>query len=104
MRRTTVFVNQKNKQADDKGNRQTKQGVERVFNTCDNVENIEISRLFDRFYRQDKSHSDKTAGSGIGLSIVRATVQAHGGIVRAEKKDGGRLYLGNSYKSKTGKL
>ncbi len=65
----------------------------RVFNTCDHVENIGVSRLFDRFYRQDEAHSDKTAGSGIGLSIVRATVQAHGGTVRAEKKDGGLLFV-----------
>lgn len=63
-----------------------------VFNTCQSAQQMELSRLFDRFYRPDGSHSRKSGGTGIGLSIAKATAQAHGGSIRAESADGG-LYL-----------
>ena len=48
----------------------------------------DVSRLFDRFYRADESHSNTVSGTGIGLSIARATAEAHGGTIRAEAKGG----------------
>jgi signal transduction histidine kinase len=39
----------------------------------------DLDRLFDRFYRADASRSSKTGGSGVGLSVVRAIAEAHGG-------------------------
>ena len=44
---------------------------------------IDVSRLFDRFSRADESHSNIVNGSGVGLSIAKATVQAHGGRITA---------------------
>ncbi|MCL4458478.1 MAG: ATP-binding protein [Chloroflexi bacterium] len=44
--------------------------------------------VFDRFYRADKSRSRATGGSGIGLSIVKQLVQAHGGKVWVESELG----------------
>lgn len=53
------------------------------------VESIpDVSRLFDRFYRADESHSNTVSGTGIGLSIAKATAEAHGGTIRAETKGG----------------
>ena len=57
-----------------------------VANTVDGMAKIDdISRLFERFYRGDKSHSSTVSGSGIGLSIASATVSAHGGKISAEQ-------------------
>lgn len=54
-----------------------------VSNTIDTSQKIDTSRLFDRFYRADESHSNTVSGTGIGLSIARATIQAHGGKITA---------------------
>ena len=47
-----------------------------------------LPRVFDQFYRVDKSRSRSTGGAGIGLTIVRKLVEAHGGTVRAESRPG----------------
>lgn len=55
-----------------------------VKNECDAVPKGDLDRLFERFYRDDVSRSARTGGSGVGLSVVRAIAEAHGGTVRAE--------------------
>ncbi len=49
--------------------------------------------LFERFYRLDSSRNSGTGGSGIGLSVVQAIVQAHKGKITAENKTGNGLTI-----------
>ncbi len=58
-----------------------------VSNTVDGAQCTDVGRLFDRFYRADESHSNAVSGTGIGLSIAKATVQAHGGKILARQTD-----------------
>lgn len=49
--------------------------------------------LFERFYRIDSSRNSGTGGSGIGLSVAQAIVQAHKGKITAENKTGNGLTI-----------
>ncbi len=62
-------------------------GKEIVFTVRDNGLGIapeDLPRIWDRFYRSDRSRS--TFGMGLGLSYVQATVKAHGGRVECESR------------------
>ena len=46
------------------------------------------NRIFERFYRVDKSHSKETGGTGLGLSIVKHAVQFHSGRIELDSAPG----------------
>ncbi|MCX5087846.1 HAMP domain-containing histidine kinase [Streptomyces sp. NBC_00365] len=52
-----------------------------VADTGSGIAEEDLPSVFDRFWRAEKSRSRRTGGSGLGLSIVRQLVAAHGGTV-----------------------
>ena len=59
-----------------------------VSNTGPGIPAEDLSRVFERFYRVDKSRDRSLGGAGIGLAIVRQLVEAMGGRVGAESSGG----------------
>lgn len=64
-----------------------------VITVIDSGEGIppeHLARVFERFFRVDPARSRSSGGTGIGLAIVRAIVEAHGGNVSASSDGAGR--------------
>jgi len=59
-----------------------------VSDTGIGMEQADLSRIFDRFYRTDESRSRGTGGSGLGLAIVSDLLTAMGGSISAESVPG----------------
>ncbi|MCM1273515.1 MAG: HAMP domain-containing histidine kinase [Clostridium sp.] len=71
---TPVFVSMK---------KERKYIVIHVINECEKIDTDDLDRLFDRFYRSDKSRNSSTGGFGIGLSIARSIAEGHKGVIKA---------------------
>jgi len=55
-----------------------------VSDTGIGIDPADLPHIFERFYRADRSRATSTGGSGLGLSIVKAIIIAHGGKIWAE--------------------
>jgi signal transduction histidine kinase len=55
-----------------------------VRNTGEGIAPEDLDRIFERFYRGEKSRSREQGGAGLGLAIAKGLVKAHGGRIWAE--------------------
>lgn len=58
-----------------------------VLNPVESISKEDLSHLFDRFYRTDKSRNSKTGGYGLGLAIASAIVNTHKGKITASTQN-----------------
>ena len=69
--------------------RETADGVElAVSNTGPGIAAEHLPHIFDRYYRADPARSDHAHSAGLGLSIVRAIMELHGGKIRVDSVPG----------------
>ena len=88
----SVLVDNAVKYCDEKGSvKVTLEGLTRgrgakatVSNTYAEGANVDISRFFERFYRQDESHNSEKAGFGIGLSMAKEIVEKMKGKMKVD--------------------
>ncbi len=66
----------------------SRQVVIKVQDTGRGIPQRDLDRIFERFYRVDRSRDSETGGTGIGLSIVRHVALNHGGSVDVESFEG----------------
>lgn len=60
----------------------------RVKDTGIGIPEEHQSRIFERFYRVDKSHSKETGGTGLGLAIVKHIAENHEGRISLLSREG----------------
>lgn len=65
-----------------------KHSVIKVSDTGEGIAAKDLPHIFERFYRADEARTSTTGRSGLGLSIVKAIVEAHGSTIDAQSEPG----------------
>jgi signal transduction histidine kinase len=69
--------------------RQREDGIEvAVSDTGEGIPPEDLPNVFERFYRVDKSRARATGGSGLGLTIAKRLIEAHGSNIEAYSEPG----------------
>ncbi len=62
--------------------------IVRISDTGIGISSEDQKRIFERFFKADRSHSRKYGGSGMGLAIVKQIISLHQGDIRVESEPG----------------
>ena len=68
--------------------RDPEKAIIKIRNSGNGIESDEIDRIFERFYKIDKSRSYDVKGAGLGLYLVKTIVEMHGGQIEARSQVG----------------
>jgi signal transduction histidine kinase len=68
--------------------KQTDSTVVRILDHGIGIPPDELPFIFEPFYRVDKSRSKRTGGYGLGLSLCKTIMEAHGGRIEVDSKPG----------------
>jgi signal transduction histidine kinase len=60
----------------------------KIGNTGPGVNSFEVDKVFDQFFRAEKSRSVQHGGYGLGLAIVKRIIELHKGIIKFESRPG----------------
>jgi signal transduction histidine kinase len=75
------------------GGREPGGGWFAVSDTCGGIPDVDLPHVFDVAFRGSRARTPSATGGGLGLAIVRALVEAHGGRVEAHNIAGGCRFL-----------
>lgn len=90
----TILIDNAVKYSDEKGEisvrlfRQSGKTILEVYNTGEGIKPENLTKIFERFFRQDESRNSKSGGYGLGLAIAKASTEAHGGKITAQSEYG----------------
>jgi len=70
-----------------------------VYNSVETIEIGNHDEYFQRFFRSDASRNSETGGFGIGLAVVRSTIEEHKGRIEAKSQDGKSLEIISTFKT-----
>lgn len=68
--------------------REEERWVVQVSDIGDEISEVHLQTIFEKFYREDSARTSNTGGAGLGLAIAKEIVVAHGGTISATSIDG----------------